>query len=97
MSAANQKGIPIVIDAVGVGATKYRNDKIKELLQYKVAVLKGNASEIASTAGIGVSTKGVDSGKVSGDIIQIAKSLAYELGCVVAVTGEKDICTDGGS
>ncbi|GHT57647.1 hydroxyethylthiazole kinase [Endomicrobiia bacterium] len=97
MSAANQKGIPIVIDAVGVGATKYRNDKIKELLQYKVAVLKGNASEIASTAGIGVSTKGVDSGKVSGDIIQIAKSLAYERGCVVVVTGEKDICTDGSS
>ncbi|GHT36932.1 hydroxyethylthiazole kinase [Endomicrobiia bacterium] len=95
MSAANQKGIPTVIDAVGVGATKYRNDKIKELLQYKVAVLKGNASEIASTAGIGVSTKDVDSGKVSGDIIQIAKSLACERGCIVVVTGEKDICTDG--
>ncbi|GHT44248.1 hypothetical protein AGMMS49921_13690 [Endomicrobiia bacterium] len=44
-------------------------------MQYKIAVLRGNASEIASTAGIGVSTKGVDSGKVSGDIIQIEKVL----------------------
>jgi hydroxyethylthiazole kinase len=95
VSAANKKGIPVVIDAVGVGATKYRNDKIKELLQYKIAVLKGNASEIASTAGISVSTKGVDSGKVSGDIIKIAKNLAYELECVVVVTGKEDICTNG--
>lgn len=27
MTDANKKGIPVVVDAVGVGATKYRNEK----------------------------------------------------------------------
>jgi len=97
MAAANKKGIPVILDAVGVGATKYRNEKIKELLEYKIAVLKGNASEIASTAGISVTTKGVDSGNVSGDMVSIARELARDKECVVVVTGKEDICTDGES
>ncbi|MDR3330894.1 MAG: hydroxyethylthiazole kinase [Endomicrobium sp.] len=97
MSVANKKNIPIVIDAVGVGATKYRNDKIKELLKYKLAVIKGNASEIASSAGVKSSTRGVDSGTVSGNMIQIAKSFACKNRCVVVVTGKEDICTNGTS
>lgn len=95
IAAANRKGIPVVLDAVGVGATKFRNDKIKELLDYKIAVIKGNASEIASTAGMSVKTKGVDSGNVSADMIKIAKQLAKAKKCVVVVTGSEDICTDG--
>ncbi|MDR1523122.1 MAG: hydroxyethylthiazole kinase [Endomicrobium sp.] len=95
IKAANKKDIPIIIDAVGVGATKYRNKKIQELLQYKVAVVKGNASEIASTAGINVTTKGVDSGEVLGDIANIAATFAREKECVVVVTGKEDICTNG--
>lgn len=95
IAAANKKGIPVVIDAVGVGATKFRNEKIKELLKYKIAVIKGNASEIASTAGISVKTKGVDSGKVSVDIVKTAKQLATAKKCIVVVTGAEDICTDG--
>lgn len=97
IEAANKKGIPVVLDAVGVGATKFRNNKIKELLEYKIAVIKGNASEIAATAGINVTTKGVDSGNVSADMVGIAKRLANEKECVVVVTGEEDICTNGES
>ena len=95
MAAANKKGIPVVLDAVGAGATKYRNEKIKELLEYKIAVIKGNASEIASAAGINVTTKGVDSGNVSGDMVNIARQFACDKECIVVVTGKEDICTDG--
>jgi hydroxyethylthiazole kinase len=95
LKAANKKNIPVIIDAVGVGATRYRNEKIKELLEHKIAVLKGNASEIASTAGINVTTKGVDTGDVMGDIASIAATLAKERECVVVVTGKEDICTNG--
>ncbi|MDR1417745.1 MAG: hydroxyethylthiazole kinase [Endomicrobium sp.] len=95
LKAANKKCIPVVIDAVGVGATKYRNEKIKELLQHKVAVVKGNASEIASTAGINTTTKGVDTGEVLEDIVNIAVDLARKQECVVVVTGKEDICTNG--
>ena len=97
IEAANKKGIPVVLDAVGVGATKFRNNKIKELLEYKIAVIKGNASEIAAAAGINVTTKGVDSGNVSADMVGIAKRLANEKECVVVVTGEEDIGTNGES
>jgi hydroxyethylthiazole kinase len=93
--SANKKNIPVVLDAVGAGSTKYRNDKIKELLQYRIAVIKGNASEIASVAGINVFTKGVDSGNVSGDMVKIAKSLSNETESVIVVTGAQDICTNG--
>ena len=97
IAAANKKKIPVIIDAVGVGATKFRNESMKDLLKYKVDVIKGNASEIAATAGISVTTKGVDSGNVSGDMIKIAKQLADEKECVVVVTGKEDICTNGES
>lgn len=97
IEAANKKGIPVILDAVGVGATKYRNEKIKELLKYRIDVIMGNASEIAAATGINVVTKGVDSGKVSADMVKVAKSLANEQECVVIATGEEDICTNGES
>lgn len=97
VTAANKKGIPVILDAVGAGSTKFRNDMLKELMQNKIDVIKGNASEIASAAGINVSTKGVDCGHVSGDMIEIAKQFANEKECVVAVTGKEDICTNGES
>ncbi|MDR2426391.1 MAG: hydroxyethylthiazole kinase [Endomicrobium sp.] len=92
---ANKRNIPVVLDAVGAGATKFRNDMIKELLKYKIDIIKGNHSEIAAAAGINVTTKGVDSGHVSGNMIEIAKSFANERECVVVVTGKEDICTNG--
>lgn len=58
--AANEKGIPIVLDAVGVGATKLRDDKAFELLNdLKIDIIKGNSSEIAKFAGENVQTRGV--------------------------------------
>jgi len=94
--AANEKGIPVVLDAVGVGATKLRDDKAAELLnEIKIDIIKGNASEIAKLSGMEVQTKGVESTKVEANLIEVAKKLANEKKAVVVITGAEDIITNG--
>jgi hydroxyethylthiazole kinase len=95
--AANKKGIPIVLDAVGVGATKLRDDKALELLnELKIDIIKGNASEIAKLAGMEVQTKGVEATKVEANLIEVAQKLANDKKATVVLTGVEDIITDGG-
>jgi hydroxyethylthiazole kinase len=94
--SANLKGIPVVLDAVGVGATRLRNEKAEELLnEIKIDIIKGNSSEIAKLAGENVTTKGVEATKVEADLIAVAKKLAISKNCVVVITGKEDIVTDG--
>jgi hydroxyethylthiazole kinase len=94
--AANNKGIPIVLDAVGVGATKLRNDKAFELLnELKIDIIKGNASEIAKLAGEQVQTKGVEATKIEANLIDVATKLAKEKNATVVITGPEDIITNG--
>ncbi|MDP7116310.1 MAG: hydroxyethylthiazole kinase [Candidatus Woesearchaeota archaeon] len=89
---ANEKGIPVVLDAVGVGATNFRNDKSAEILEkVKVDVIKGNSSEIAKLAGENVETKGVEAGRVEANLIEVAKKLANEKDATVVITGKEDI------
>src|SRR3989338_7247812 len=77
--AANEKGIPIVLDAVGVGATKLRDDKALELLnELRIDIIKGNSSEIARLAGMQVQTKGVEATKVEANLVELARKLANE-------------------
>ncbi len=96
--AANAKNIPVVLDAVGVGATKLRDDKTVELLkQLRIDIIKGNSSEIAKIAGMDVYTRGVEAGKVEGDLKEIAVSLARQREATVVITGKQDIITDGNS
>jgi hydroxyethylthiazole kinase len=93
---ANERAIPVVLDVCGAGATRLRDDKCRELLDGgRIDVLKGNASEIARVAGLVVSTRGVDSTEVSGDLISVAKGLAGRHRCTVVITGKEDIVTDG--
>lgn len=95
-AAANKKGIPVVLDVCGAGATKLRDDKCFELLKaVKIDVIKGNASEVARIAGEDIATKGVDSGEVSKDLVYLAKTLAADRQCTVVITGKEDIVTDG--
>ena len=94
--SANNKGIPVILDVCGAGATKLRDDKCFEILgQVKIDIIKGNASEIAKIAGESVKTKGVDAGHVGKDMIEIARGLARRHKCTVVVTGKEDIVTDG--
>jgi hydroxyethylthiazole kinase len=87
---------PWVLDPVGVGATPYRNATAEALARARPTVVRGNASEILALAGVaGAGTKGVDSTRASSDAREVARTLAVELGCVVAVTGAVDYVTDG--
>jgi hydroxyethylthiazole kinase len=93
---ANEVKIPVVLDPVGIGATTLRTKTIDRLLsEVKFSVIKGNMSEIKILAGINAKIKGVDSVDSTQGGEEIAKSLAKRLNCVIAITGEKDIISDG--
>jgi len=98
--SANAKGVPVVFDPVGAGASKLRNDTAARLIgELKLSVLRGNISEIKFVAGLGSTTKGVDASEsdIAGidDVGRIVKSLAKKLGCVVVVSGKVDTVSDG--
>jgi hydroxyethylthiazole kinase len=93
---ANELNRPVVLDAVGAGATKMRTQKTKELLSdLSISVIKGNAGEVATIAGIAAEVKGVESISVAGDIVEIARGCAQNEKSIVVVTGQEDIVTDG--
>lgn len=94
--AANKKGIPVVLDVCGAGATALRDTSCFELLgECRIDIIKGNVSEIARVGGESVTTKGVDASNVSADLAAIARKLAVSRSCAVVVTGAEDIVTDG--
>jgi len=98
--AANARGIPVVFDPVGAGASKYRNETTAKLLkEIKIDVLRGNISEIRFIAGLSSETKGVDAADNDRTDIenagQIAKNLSQKLGCVVSISGAIDIISNG--
>lgn len=89
---ANEKQIPVVLDAVGVGATDMRTNKVKELLEkIKVDIIKGNSSEIGTLAGVKAKTKGVEAVSVEANLIELAKKLANEKNATIVITGKEDI------
>ncbi|MDI9425911.1 MAG: hydroxyethylthiazole kinase, partial [Spirochaetota bacterium] len=97
-SAANVRGVPVVLDACGAGATPYRDRMVVSLIEsVRIDIIKGNASEIARVAGERVKTRGVDAGAVRGDLAGIAVELSAERNCVVVITGEEDIVAGGGA
>jgi hydroxyethylthiazole kinase len=95
LAIAAQRGIPSVLDPVGAGATSYRNQSIQRLLdQAMPTVIRGNASEIMSVAGLAVATRGVDSGAAVSDALRAAQALAVRSAGVVCVSGQVDHVLD---
>ncbi|HUS75960.1 MAG TPA: hydroxyethylthiazole kinase [Methanothrix sp.] len=93
--SANRKGIPVVLDVCGAGATKFRDDKCFEILDnVQVSIIKGNSSEIARMAGESVQTKGVDASIVEKNLQELARALAEKRKCAVVITGKEDIVAD---
>jgi hydroxyethylthiazole kinase len=92
---ANEKNIPIILDVCGAGATKLRDQKCFELLEAaKITIIKGNASEIARIGGLSVKTKGVDSGNINENLIDLAKKVSQKWNCTTVITGETDFVAD---
>jgi hydroxyethylthiazole kinase len=93
---ARERDIPWVLDPVGAGATRFRTSTAFRLLEEgRPAVLRGNASEVLALRGVAASTKGVESVHGAEDALPAAQELAQAYGCVVSVSGETDLITDG--
>lgn len=93
---AGKRGIPIILDPVGAGATKQRTDAIKKILdEVPVTVIRGNASEIKAVAGDSFKIKGVDSMETVEAAREGARRFATEIKKVIAITGKVDFITDG--
>ena len=94
--AAMHRGIPIVLDPVGAGATSLRTDAALTLInQCHPTIIRGNASEIMALVDASIKSKGVDSSASSDDAVDSAKKLATETGAVVVISGDTDYITNG--
>ena len=90
-AAAQKRGIPVVIDPVGAGATSYRNQALEELLQQGMpAVVRGNATEVMSMAHVAITSRGVESSANVNDALGAAQALAARTQGTVCVSGEVD-------
>ncbi|OOF70769.1 hydroxyethylthiazole kinase [Rodentibacter caecimuris] len=93
---ANRLNKPIVLDPVGIGATQARKQAVRRLLhELDIALIRGNAGEIAELAEVSWQVKGVDAGDGNADLEYMAKRVAKKYQCIVAISGEIDLISNG--
>lgn len=99
LRSAKSRGLPVVLDPAGAGATSYRTDTAHTLLaQGGITVIRGNAAEIGSLdRGNKNPTKGVKNDIASIENLEQAKAIAVHNQCVVWMSGDTDLITDGRS
>jgi hydroxyethylthiazole kinase len=96
--AARRRGIPVVLDPVGCGATRFRTETALRLLrEVGPTIVRGNASEIMALAGAGGATRGVDSTLAADAAVEGAAALAERWRCAVAVSGAVDVIVGDGA
>jgi hydroxyethylthiazole kinase len=83
--------IPIVFDPVGAGATPYRTQIAKTILNDGVSIIRGNASEIMSLVDNKIITNGVDAQHTSDNALDAAVFLSKTYRCTVIISGKTDI------
>jgi len=97
--AAEIKGIPIILDPVGAGASRARSRNIFRLLEdLKVDIIKGNLSEIAFLNGKKAEIKGVEAlteGYSDDEKADLALKTAKRFSCIICITGPRDFVSDG--
>ncbi len=94
--AASARGIPVVLDPVGAGATAYRTETARRMLdEAEVTVLRGNAGEVATLVGAEAEVRGVESIASGLEPAQLAREAGRRLGLVASVTGPVDHVSDG--
>ena len=97
---AGRLGRPVLLDPVGAGASPMRTDTARMLLhRLPVTALRCNASELRALLSGTHTHRGVDAdrqqaGSLSEQIVFV-KGAARQLGCLLAVTGETDLVSDG--
>jgi hydroxyethylthiazole kinase len=94
--AASAREIPVVLDPVGVGATAYRTDTARRILdEVRVTVLRGNAGEVATLVGADAEVRGVESIAAGLEPKELAREAGRQLGLVASVTGPVDHVSNG--
>lgn len=93
---ANERGIPVVLDPVGVGASHMRSEATIRMLQrFRIHVVRANPAEMDHLAGRPAQLRGVEAVGISGPPEEAAAVVARTYGTVAAVTGVRDWVTDG--
>lgn len=94
---ANRLGHPVILDPVGIGASRYRLEATQELLsQVHPDLIRANLGELQALLGWDSLAQGVDSPNARTALaLDCARTLAGKLGCVVLLSGEPDLVTDG--
>ncbi|HEF1904720.1 TPA: hydroxyethylthiazole kinase [Bacillus cereus] len=96
--SANTNNVPVLFDPVGAGATSYRTEVARHIpAEIDLAIIRGNAAEIANVINEKWEIKGVDAGtgNGNGNVVSIARQAADELNTVAVITGKEDVVTDG--
>ncbi|WP_392486081.1 hydroxyethylthiazole kinase [Haloimpatiens sp. FM7315] len=96
---SNEVNNPVVLDPVGLGASKLRNDTFETLSKnIKFSVIRGNISEIKAAYNKKSSTKGVDADEKDEvkednlkDTVYMAKALSKKTNSVIVISGAIDI------
>lgn len=91
IQGAHAANTPWVLDPVAVGGLVPRTKFAKELRSLRPTVIRGNASEIIALAGFGEGGRGTDTTERVETAIQPAQKLAHHYGCIVAISGERDV------
>ena len=93
---AVSKGVPVIIDPVGAGATPYRTATIRELISAgQPTIIRGNASEIMALTDDRLKTKGVDSTAASEEALHAAQIISEQHQCAVCISGAVDYIVEG--
>lgn len=95
---ANKKGIPFMIDAVGIACSQHRRRFARSIIDnMHPDLIKGNYSEITALCNREYKSEGVDADKkVPFETVERAAiELAKKYSCVILASGKTDIVTDG--
>lgn len=95
IEVAGQRRVPWVLDPLAVGLSRYRTDAIMELLTLGPSVIKANASELLVLAGSQAKGRAADSLHSVDEAAVAAGELASRHHCIVMVTGDEDLVTNG--
>lgn len=94
---ASRMGIPVILDPVGVGASPFRANAVRQILEtVPISILRCNRSEAACIYGLPTTANGIDSDPALSisDGEALATALANRFSCTIAMTGATDLIAD---
>ena len=98
---ANDKGIPVVLDPVGLGGSAFRKETAARLLrEVRFTLIRGNASELKAlcgqeVGGIGLDAMPYDMLAEEEKKVDFCKQLSRKTGAIIVMTGATDLVSDG--